>query len=401
MFSAKAGRIYAFLFLAVSTFFVVRSEQDIHHPNINHIELKEDKRSQVKTTSEISLHDTLEQKISKTPDKGYKYIKKAVGFENDNLLLSLLLSLSIIIVVKLLFDKKKLQESNKGKWNKDDRQLDTSPETETSTDESDAIPVSGIQGANKMDTSSILVIHNEAEDCVLIKEILSNSHALEFKYKGEDIISYLKDKKPDLIIINELLMDMKGIDLILELKKHRGINFIPIIMMSSFYLLSKEIQAYTAGVDLYISCQKTKANLNLEVDRVLNTKKTKTKGLYPLGDLNYEGKKISINDQLWLIDLEIIVLNNLKDPHFNIKEIAEALDLNSQQLSKKIKSITGITAKKFILDIKFWEARSMLLLGEQQTVKEVSYAVGFKDQKYFSKKFKEKFDRYPSECLNR
>jgi len=72
---------------------------------------------------------------------------------------------------------------------------------------------------------------------------------------------------------------------------------------------------------------------------------------------------------------------------------------NSKQLNRKIKTITGLTAKKYIQEIRYWEARRMLETKEYDSVKAVCFSVGFKDQKNFSRKFRERFGEYPSQYL--
>ncbi|MEM6629492.1 MAG: helix-turn-helix domain-containing protein [Bacteroidota bacterium] len=54
---------------------------------------------------------------------------------------------------------------------------------------------------------------------------------------------------------------------------------------------------------------------------------------------------------------------------------------------------------RYIQELRYWEARRMLEIGEYQSVKAVCLLVGLKDIRNFSKKFKERFGLYPSECL--
>ena len=76
------------------------------------------------------------------------------------------------------------------------------------------------------------------------------------------------------------------------------------------------------------------------------------------------------------------------------------MNMSVTHLGRKVKTITGVTPKKYIQEMRFWEARRMLELGLVDSVKAACYSVGFKDQSHFSKKFKAKFGHYPSDYLN-
>ena len=64
-----------------------------------------------------------------------------------------------------------------------------------------------------------------------------------------------------------------------------------------------------------------------------------------------------------------------------------------------MKKITGMTPKKYIQEMRFQSARRMLETGEYRTVKAVTYSVGFKSEKNFSRNFRKRFGKYPSELL--
>ena len=84
----------------------------------------------------------------------------------------------------------------------------------------------------------------------------------------------------------------------------------------------------------------------------------------------------------------------------SLKTKPQKLGLGTFLVSKtnrKIKSLTGYTGKRYIRELRLWRARHLLETGRYQTVKQVSYAVGFKNQRYFSRIFKDRFGRYPSE----
>jgi transcriptional regulator GlxA family with amidase domain len=74
------------------------------------------------------------------------------------------------------------------------------------------------------------------------------------------------------------------------------------------------------------------------------------------------------------------------------------MDMSLYSFNKEFKEITGTTPNKFILELRLWEARRLLEEKEISSVKIVSLTVGFKDTKNFSRNFKDRFGKYPSEA---
>ena len=70
------------------------------------------------------------------------------------------------------------------------------------------------------------------------------------------------------------------------------------------------------------------------------------------------------------------------------------------QLNRKLKALTGLTARQYLLEIRLNQARSLLENRTHDTVKAVTYSVGVKDLNHFSNQFKNRFGKRPSAYLN-
>jgi YesN/AraC family two-component response regulator len=66
------------------------------------------------------------------------------------------------------------------------------------------------------------------------------------------------------------------------------------------------------------------------------------------------------------------------------------------QQFKKIKAITGMPANDFVKSLRLKKA-TQLLQENSHTVYEVAYMVGYENSKYFSREFKKRFGKTPSE----
>lgn len=87
------------------------------------------------------------------------------------------------------------------------------------------------------------------------------------------------------------------------------------------------------------------------------------------------------------IDFKFFVENNLTD-HPTIREIAEELAINTNSLYSIVKQYSGLSPKEFITNRLILEARRRLYYGENASIKELAFELGFNDPEYFSRLFK-------------
>jgi AraC-like DNA-binding protein/tetratricopeptide (TPR) repeat protein len=102
------------------------------------------------------------------------------------------------------------------------------------------------------------------------------------------------------------------------------------------------------------------------------------------------------NNQSFILALTEIVLNNLKNENFRIRNLAREAGLSSSTLNRRLNRIAGKSGNQFIREIRLRKAHEMLQ-GKSVNVSEVSYAVGFSSPAYFSACFHEYFGYPPRE----
>jgi AraC-like DNA-binding protein/tetratricopeptide (TPR) repeat protein/TolB-like protein len=99
--------------------------------------------------------------------------------------------------------------------------------------------------------------------------------------------------------------------------------------------------------------------------------------------------------QAFILALTDIVLRNLKNEDFRIRDLARESGLSSSTLNRRLSRIAGKSGNEFIREIRLRKAHEMLQ-GRSANVSEVSYAVGFSSPAYFSACFHEYFGYPPS-----
>lgn len=107
--------------------------------------------------------------------------------------------------------------------------------------------------------------------------------------------------------------------------------------------------------------------------------------------------------QLRTADVENIIMarnllvNNLKDAP-TIEALSRKSGVNRQKLKQGFKKMFGTTINEYLRNERMRLAKQ-LLLAENPIVKEVATAVGYENQSYFARRFREKYGLYPNEYI--
>lgn len=100
----------------------------------------------------------------------------------------------------------------------------------------------------------ILVIDDELNIVELLKyNLLSSGYKVLYALNGKDGLNLAIDNKPDLILLDIMLPEMDGFDVCKEMKKNKGIENIPIIMLTAKGDEFDKILGLELGADDYIT----------------------------------------------------------------------------------------------------------------------------------------------------
>ncbi len=91
----------------------------------------------------------------------------------------------------------------------------------------------------------------------------------------------------------------------------------------------------------------------------------------------------------------VLLEENYKEKR-NVTEYASEIDVSLKKLNELVKKRTGLSAKQFIKERLFLEAKRMLFHGKL-SVKEIAYHLNFNEPAHFSNFFKKESGVYPNE----
>ena len=105
-------------------------------------------------------------------------------------------------------------------------------------------------------------------------------------------------------------------------------------------------------------------------------------------------------EQAFINKLTGIVLDNLSNEQFSVKELAREAGISHASLHRKLKQIINLDGSQFIREIRLKRAME-LLVRNAGTASEISFKVGFGSPAYFSKCFHDYYGFPPGEVKKR
>jgi len=106
---------------------------------------------------------------------------------------------------------------------------------------------------NTPDTYSVLIIDDEAANIIALTNILSQEYEVYAAKNGSDAIALAKEYLPDLILLDVLMPEMDGYEVISFLKNSEDTRAIPVIFISGLGSAEDEEKGLLSGASDYIT----------------------------------------------------------------------------------------------------------------------------------------------------
>ena len=242
----------------------------------------------------------------------------------------------------------------------------------------------------------ILIVEDNVEIARFMADNLKGMHC-EIAHNGKSGLEAAQQFMPDIIVADIMMPIMDGVEMSRLLKRNLTTATIPIILLTAKDNKKTELDAYKLGVDAFLSKPFEMDHL---VARILQIVKNKSLLVRRAQQADKEELPVQTTevtesvDEKFLTDITRLIEEHLEDPELNVQKLAELSGLNSKQVYRKLKLLTGNTAVDYIKLIRLKKA-AMLLSQKKFTVAEVMYMVGFSTHSYFAKCFMDKYGKTP------
>ena len=208
---------------------------------------------------------------------------------------------------------------------------------------------------------------------------------------------------PDLIITEAILSGTDGFEVTRILKEDTNTCQIPIILLTTLNNNEDIIRGMELGADEYVrkpfDIEVLKSKAKRLIRNRMELKRTYTKLLIP--SQNTEGQETTsenaennMEDPLVTKVLQLIN-DNIQNPDFSVKRLAEMLNVSQPTLYRKIKQLTNFTLIEVVRGVRLKRAAE-LLKTKKYNVQEAAEAVGYNDIPTFRKHFVDLYGITPS-----
>ena len=119
--------------------------------------------------------------------------------------------------------------------------------------------------------STIMVVDDNPEIVSILQFMLKQKDFnVICAYSGLQLLAGLEEQKPDLIILDVMMPEMDGLEVLRRLKGSPETSSIPVILLTALDRYENVLSGYKVGADYYITKPFTKTQLMTGINRLLN-----------------------------------------------------------------------------------------------------------------------------------
>jgi signal transduction histidine kinase/DNA-binding NarL/FixJ family response regulator len=242
----------------------------------------------------------------------------------------------------------------------------------------------------------ILIVEDSADARRFIRDSLEPLYTVVEAADGREGIEKAGEIIPDLIISDIMMPEVDGYELCRVLKKDINTSHVPIILLTAKASDENVIQGLETGADNYITKPFNTRMLLARIKNLIELRKQLHMNVDREMTLQPAKMDISGIDKEFMKELQEVLDANLEDPDFNVEDLGKKLYMSRATLYRKILALSGKSPSDYIRSHRLKRA-AQLLKRKSVSITEVAFEVGFSSRTYFTKCFKKKFHRLPSE----
>ena len=135
--------------------------------------------------------------------------------------------------------------------------------------------------------STIMIVDDDHELVTIVRVILEQKgFNVRCAYNGPQLFADLDEYKPDLIILDIMMPEMDGLEVLTRLKGSLGTSSIPVILLTAKVQYEDVLGGYKMGADHYITKPFTRTQLITGINRLLSGDQGRSVEVLHLGQFN-------------------------------------------------------------------------------------------------------------------
>ena len=270
----------------------------------------------------------------------------------------------------------------------------------TTVDTSESESPTPVPEEDDEDTYTILVVEDNIELLMLMKQLLQNQYHVLTASNGMEALQVVSAHDIDLVVSDVMMPEMDGNELTSQLKQNPDYSHLPIILLTAKTQEEDRKESLLIGADDYITKPFRMGDLQLRINNIIeNRRRIQHLFRQQTTEQNIE----QIKESAPMVDNEFIeraiqcLHEHLSDSDYDRDAFARDMGASASTLYNKLRAMTGMNVTSFIRNHRIKEACRLAQQHPDLRVSDIAYQVGFKDPKYFATTFKKEMGMQPSE----
>jgi signal transduction histidine kinase/DNA-binding response OmpR family regulator len=250
------------------------------------------------------------------------------------------------------------------------------------------------------DRALVLIVEDDAELANYLEESLASSYRIVVAPDGIAGIASATELIPDLVISDVMMPNLNGYQLCAQLKADERTSHLPVLLLTAKSADEHRLEGLERGADAYLSKPFSERELKLRLRNLLHLRdRTADKLREEVLDRDVTpapGPTADNPEALFLEKIRAYVQENLADTTLSVADLERVSRMSRSQLHRKLQSTIGLSASKFINQLRL-QVAAQALRQTDTPISTIAYDCGFQDPGYFGKKFRERYNCTPSE----
>lgn len=258
-------------------------------------------------------------------------------------------------------------------------------------------PTSVVEGMAESDNRqpSILIVDDNSDVREYLRTLFGNGYSVIEAESGDTCFDMAKKSHPDVIIMDVMMPGEDGMTCCTRIKADPELAMIPVILLTAKGEEEDVIKGIRAGADDYISKPFNPSILSAKVKNLIHLR-TQLRRIYS-GKKEAEArmKEGVKTDNGFVEKVCECVRANLSEEDFNVRRLAEAMNMSYSAFYRKLSESTDMSAAEIITNTRMIEA-ARLVMENDMSLQQIAYKLGYSDIRTFRKHFKNCFGVLPS-----
>ncbi len=248
---------------------------------------------------------------------------------------------------------------------------------------------------------TIYVVDDEESIRTYLLQELEDDYNIVGYENGRLALDAISTQKPDLIISDIMMPEMDGWTLCRKVKRNYKTSHIPVVLLTALGDDRNKAQGIEIGADMYLEKPfNTEILKKIIRTMLINRDKVIANITNKADNYNIENIEIKSQDEILMQKVMQIIKDKISCRDLNVEMLADTIGISRVHLHRKIKEITGLSARDYLKNIRMKQA-SYLLTDKSLTISEIAYAVGYSNPGHFSSSFKAFYGVSPTEYADR